>query len=216
MLALEEAKDPALTSDLETISRQAMRCREIVKGLLDFSHQSDARVTRTDVNAIIDGAVQLLQRQAVFHNVTIVRRFEPGLPAVLVNPGQLQDGVTNLLVNAVDAMEDGGTLTVETTTKGLPAEVLVRVADTGCGIPESNMPYLFEPFFTTKRVGKGTGLGLAIVHGVVTRAGGRIEVSSSSSGTTFTLHFPVAPAEGEGEVHAALAGAGAGQPAGGR
>lgn len=211
MLAAEDCKDPAVSNDLETISRQALRCREIVKGLLDFSHQSDAGVTRTDVNGIIDSSVQLLQRQAVFHNVTIVRRFQPGLPPVLVNPGQLQDVVTNLLVNAVDAMESGGTLTVETASGGTPAEVLVGVSDTGCGIPEKNMPYLFEPFFTTKRVGKGTGLGLAIVHGVVTRAGGRIEVSTSSSGTTFTIHLPIAPAEGEGEGNAELARAGAGQ-----
>jgi two-component system NtrC family sensor kinase len=216
MLAAEECKDPALGSDLDTIARQAMRCREIVKGLLDFSHQSDARVTRTDVNAIIDGSVQLLQRQAVFHNVSIVRNFQPGLPPVLVNPGQLQDAVTNLLVNAVDAMEDGGTLTVETEWTAEPNDVLVRVADTGCGIPEKNMPYLFEPFFTTKRVGKGTGLGLAIVHGVVTRARGRIEVNTSSSGTTFTIHFPVTPAEGEGDGSGELAGAGAGQPVVGR
>ena len=216
MLAAEECKDPALRGDLDTIARQAMRCREIVKGLLEFSHQSDARVTRTDVNAIVDGAVQLLQRQAVFHNVTIVRRFEDRLPPVLVNPGQLQDAVTNLVVNAVDAMEAGGTLTVETASTGRPAEVLVRVSDTGCGIPEKHMPLLFEPFFTTKKVGKGTGLGLAIVHGVVTRAGGSVEVQTSPSGTTFTIHLPVAPASGEGEAHAEVAGAGAGQPAVGR
>jgi two-component system, NtrC family, sensor kinase len=215
MLGVEECRDPALRRDLDTISRQALRCREIVKGLLDFSHQSDARVTRTDVNAIIDGAVQLLQRQAVFHNVTIVRAFDPDVPAVLVNPSQLQDAVTNLLVNAVDAMEDGGTLSVETATQPDRAEVLIRVSDTGSGIPEANMAYLFEPFFTTKRVGKGTGLGLAIVHGVVTRAAGRVEVASSPSGTTFTIHLPAAAA-GEGEDATEMAGTGAGQSAGGR
>ena len=216
MLAAEDCKDPALRGDLDTIARQAIRCREIVKGLLEFSHQSDARVTRTDVNAIVDGAVLLLQRQAVFHNVSIVRQFEERLPPVLVNPGQLQDAVTNLIVNAVDAMETGGTLTVGTASTASPAEVLVRVSDTGCGIPEKHMPYLFEPFFTTKKVGKGTGLGLAIVHGVVTRAGGSVEVTTSPSGTTFTIHLPAAPAGAEGDAHAEVAGAGAGQPAVGR
>jgi signal transduction histidine kinase len=135
---------------------------------------------------------------------------------VLVNPGQLQDAVTNLLVNGVDAMETGGSLTVETASVERPPEVLVRVADTGCGIPEKNMPYLFEPFFTTKRVGKGTGLGLAIVHGIVTGANGRIEVRTSPSGTTFTIHFPAAPPEGEGEANVEVAGAGTGQSAGRR
>jgi two-component system NtrC family sensor kinase len=212
MLAAEDCTDPALRGDLDTIAKQAMRCREIVKGLLEFSHQSDASVTRTNVNGILDAAVQLLERQAVFHNVTIVRK-SAEVPAVLVNPSQLQDAITNLLVNAVDAMEDGGTLTVEVASTTDPAEVLIRVADTGCGIPEENMPYLFEPFFTTKRVGKGTGLGLAIVHGVVTRARGRIQVQTSAAGTTFTLYFPAAAVEGAEGVHVELAGAGAGQSA---
>ena len=222
MLGSEECRDPALRADLDTIAKQALRCREIVKGLLDFSRQSDARVTPTDVNAIIEASVQLLQRQAVFHNVTIVRRFEHDLPAVLVNPSQLQDALTNLLVNAVDAMEGGGTLTVETAAPASdPPEVLVRVADTGSGIAEEHMPYLFEPFFTTKRVGRGTGLGLAIVHGVVTRARGRISVRSSPAGTTFTIHLPVAPTEASAEEHVdhdseEVARVGAGEPAGGR
>jgi two-component system NtrC family sensor kinase len=215
MLAAEGCKDPALGADLETISRQALRCREIVKGLLDFSRQSDVRVTRTDINAIVESAVLLLQRQAVFHNVTIERRMDPGAPRVLIDPGQLQEAVTNLLVNAVDAMENGGTLTVETGTAAGAGEALIRVADTGCGIPEKNLPYLFEPFFTTKKVGKGTGLGLAIVHGIVTGAGGSIEVATASSGTRFTIHLPLAPAESEGHG-GELAGAGAGQSAGGR
>lgn len=216
MLAAEECREEALKSDLDTIAKQAMRCREIVKGLLEFSHQGDARVTETDVTGIVHGSVELLERQAVFHNVTIERHLDPALPPVLVNPGQLQDAVTNLLVNAVDAMENGGTLTVETLASPDPAGVLIRVSDTGCGIPEKHMPYLFEPFFTTKRVGKGTGLGLAIVHGIVTRAGGRVEVKTAQgAGTTFTIHLPAAPAVREGERSAEVAGAGAGQRAGG-
>jgi two-component system NtrC family sensor kinase len=135
---------------------------------------------------------------------------------VLIDPGQLQDAVTNLLVNAVDAMENGGTVAVETAAVREAGEVLIRVADTGCGIPEQNLPYLFEPFFTTKKVGKGTGLGLAIVHGIVTGAGGSIEVGTGPSGTTFTIHLPVAPAESEADAGTELAGARAGESAGGR
>jgi two-component system NtrC family sensor kinase len=221
MLAQEGCTDPPLRDDLETISKQALRCREIVKGLLEFSHQAEARVTRTDVNPIVDGAVQLLERQAVFLNVTIDRRLQPDLPPVLVDPGQLQEVVTNLVVNAVDAMEDGGALTIETSSvhKGAPGsdrpEVLIRVADTGRGIPPDVMPFLFEPFFTTKAVGKGTGLGLAIAHGVVTRAGGRIEVSSSPKGTVFIIRLPAA-AEGDCDETAELSGGGARKSAAGR
>jgi two-component system NtrC family sensor kinase len=208
MLAAEDCKDPTLLADLKTIATQAMRCREIVKGLLEFSHQSDARVAETDVNAIVGDSVELLERQSAFHNITIVRRLADGLAPVLVNPGQLQDAVTNLLVNAVDAMERGGTLTVETATDGAPDRVLIRIADTGCGIPEEHMPYLFEPFFTTKRVGKGTGLGLATTHGVVTKARGTIEVASSTRGTTFTIHLPAVPAASRLERDVELAGTG--------
>jgi two-component system NtrC family sensor kinase len=203
MLAQEGCNDEVLRTDLDTIAKQALRCREIVKGLLEFSHQTEARVMRTDVNAIVEGAVLLLQRQAVFHNVTIERHFATDVPAVLVDPGQLQEVVTNLMVNAVDAMEEnGGLLTIETAVAGVdrgptggPSEVMIRVSDTGRGIPAEVMPLLFEPFFTTKRVGKGTGLGLAIAHGVVTRAGGRIDVNTSIAGSTFTIHMPSAPKE---------------------
>jgi signal transduction histidine kinase len=195
-----------MLADLKTISTQAMRCREIVKGLLEFSRQSEARVAETDVNAIVRDSVALLGRQSAFHNIRIVARLDEGLAPALIDPAQLQDAVTNLLVNAVDAMEGGGTLTVETATDAA-ASVCIRVADTGCGIPAEHMPYLFEPFFTTKRVGKGTGLGLATTHGVVTRAGGRIEVASSPSGTTFTLHLPAVAKSKEADV--TLAGAGA-------
>lgn len=216
MLAAEDCKDPALLADLNTVATQAMRCREIVKGLLEFSHQSDARVAETDVNGIVSESVELLERQSAFHNVAIVRRLTGDLAPVLINPAQLQDAVTNLLVNAVDAMERGGTLTVETEPAAAPFEVVIRIADTGCGIPEEHMPYLFEPFFTTKRVGKGTGLGLATTHGVVTKAGGTIEVASSPSGTTFTIHLPgVAAANGK-ERDAELVGAGTRESALGR
>ncbi len=218
MLAAEGCSDSRLRGDLDTIAKQALRCREIVKGLLDFSRQSDVRVTRTDVNAIIDSAVLLLQRQAVFHNITIDRRFDPTAPSVLIDSGQLQEAMTNLLVNAVDAMEDGGTVTVATARRADAGDVLIHVADTGCGIPEQNLPYLFEPFFTTKRVGKGTGLGLAIVHGIVTGAGGTIEVTTGSNGTRFTIRLPLAPASSDAQpdVTFELAGARPGEPAVGR
>lgn len=215
MLAQESCSDPALRTDLDTIAKQALRCREIVKGLLEFSHKAEARVMRTDVNAVVESAMFLLQRQAAFHNITIERHCQPNVPPVLVDPGQLQEVITNLVVNAVDAMENGGTLAIQTESRTQPGTsgqarpgVLIRVSDTGKGIPQEAMPFLFEPFFTTKTVGKGTGLGLAIVHGVVTSAGGRVEVSSSPAGTTFTIHLPAAP-EGEGNGAAEMAGYGA-------
>jgi two-component system, NtrC family, sensor kinase len=191
MLALESTDPtPTLREDLKTIAEQALRCREIVKGLLDFSRGSEARLTRTDITPVVDSTVSLLERQGVFHRIEVARRLETGLPSVLIDPGRLQEALTSLVLNAVDAMEEGGVLTVETAEAPLTSEVLIRVQDTGRGIAPDVMSFIFEPFFTTKKVGKGTGLGLAIVHGIVTGAGGRVEVATSPQGTTFTVRLP--------------------------
>jgi two-component system, NtrC family, sensor kinase len=219
MLGVEECRDPALRADLETIARQACGAARSSRGC-STSRGSPMPAspaptsTRSSKPRCSSSSGRRCSTTSPSSGGSSI-----GLPAVLVNPSQLQDALTNLLVNAVDAMESGGTLTVETASTGSSLqEVLVRVADTGSGIAEEHMPYLFEPFFTTKRVGRGTGLGLAIVHGVVTRARGRIAVRSSPAGTTFTIHLPIAPrdASAEEDVDHEMAGPGAGEPAGGR
>ena len=192
MLALEDlGPDHPLRGDLDLIVKQTLRCREIVKGLLDFSRQSETRAARTEVNPVIDNTLALLERQAIFHNIRTERHLADGLPPVFIDPGQLQEVVINLMLNAVDAMEENGELTVETSLSRGAGEVVIRISDTGKGIPPDAMPFIFEPFFTTKKVGQGTGLGLAIVHGVVTRAGGKVEVASVPGATTFTIKLPV-------------------------
>jgi two-component system, NtrC family, sensor kinase len=192
MLALEDRpQDDTLRADLDLIVKQTLRCREIVKGLLDFSRQSDARVTETDVTTVVESSLALLERQAIFQNIRTVRRLEPGLPPVLIDPIQLQEVVLNIVLNGVDAMDENGTLTVESALDTAAGEVVIRIRDTGKGVPPDVMPLLFEPFFTTKKVGKGTGLGLAIVHGIVSRAGGRVEVDSAPGQTTFAIRLPV-------------------------
>jgi signal transduction histidine kinase len=215
MLALEDVdRSSRLHADLETISKQALRCREIVKGLLDFSRESEARVVRADVSSLVESALSLLERQGTFAGVTLVRQYHDGETPVLIDPGRLQEAISNLAENAVDAMAAGGTLTVQTAVANNPDEIVIRVSDTGPGIPSEVMPYLFEPFFTTKRVGKGTGLGLAIVHGIVTGAGGRIDVTSVPGATTFTVRLPLAA--DTTEYGADLAGSGDRQPVAGR
>jgi two-component system NtrC family sensor kinase len=209
MLALEECgPDHPLRSDLDTIVKQTMRCRDIVKGLLDFSRQTDARASKVSVNAIADSTLSLLERQALFHNIGTERRFRDDLPPVLMDPGQLQEVIINIVLNAVDAMEEKGDLTVETGIDQAGRQVLIRITDTGKGIPSDVLPFIFEPFFTTKKVGQGTGLGLAIVHGMVTRAGGDVDVASKPGETTFTVRLPVAP-EGAEDEAAEVAGGGA-------
>ena len=103
----------------------------------------------------------------------------------------------NIVLNAVDAMAGSGELGLATSLAGDGRAVVIRISDTGKGIPPDVMPLIFEPFFTTKKVGEGTGLGLAIVHGIVTRAGGRITVESTGAGTTFIIELSVAEEEGD-------------------
>ncbi len=177
--------------NFEIIVKQTLRCRDIVKGLLEFSRQSESQPTPTDVNDVVDKTLMLLQRQASFQNIRTNRVTGEGLSPVLIDPGHLQQVVLNLVLNAVDAMEESGELTVETARSWDGREIVIRIRDTGKGIPKEILPMVFEPFFTTKEVGRGTGLGLAIVHGIVTRASGRVDVDTSPKGTTFTVRFPV-------------------------
>jgi two-component system NtrC family sensor kinase len=201
MLALEDCdEDNPLRQSLEVIVKQTMRCREIVKGLLDFARQTSTLATITEINSIVEKTLSLLENQAIFHNIRIAKRFDPSLPEAFIDAGQLQQIVVNIVLNAVDAMEESGVLTVETRTVPATQEVLIRISDTGKGIPQEIMPFIFEPFFTTKKVGKGTGLGLAIVHGTVTRAGGKVEVASSPQGATFTVRLPLSDKDTNNEA----------------
>jgi two-component system NtrC family sensor kinase len=193
MTALEDCdpEDP-MREDLETIAKQTLRCREIVKGLLEFSRQSETEVARLEINPVVEDTLALLDKQAIFHDIKTVRRLQEDLPPVLIDPHQMQQVLVNILLNAADAMEESGTLTVETRADEDGEEVLIRISDTGKGIEEKDLALIFEPFYTTKKVGQGTGLGLAIVHGVVSRAGGRIDVSSRPGETTFSIYLPTA------------------------
>jgi len=193
MLALEDCDDKhPLHQNLEIIVKQTMRCRQTVKELLDFARQSTASASLIDIDPVVDQTLSLLKNQSIFQNIAIQRRSALHLPQVLIDPGQLQQVVVNIALNAVDAMDEAGTLTVETGIDPQGREVFLRISDTGKGIPEDILPLIFEPFFTTKKVGEGTGLGLSIVHGIVTRAGGRVEAVSATAGATFTVRLPAA------------------------
>jgi len=192
MLVLEECDEShPFRKDLEIIVKQALRCRDIVKGLLDFAHQSEGRAVKTGVNSVIENTLALLERQAIFQNIRTTRKLKEDLPPVFIDPSQLQSVVMNIVMNAVDAMEGKGLLTVETNVDEAGEQVLLLISDTGKGIPDKIKPLIFEPFFTTKEPGEGTGLGLGIVYGVVKGAGGRISVDSSPSGTIFTIRLPI-------------------------
>ncbi|MCK4343423.1 MAG: cache domain-containing protein [Phycisphaerae bacterium] len=194
-LVLEDLPtDSPLRPDVEEIVAQADRCRKIVQELLEFSRQRAASTSARNINEVIDRTLAMLEKQASFQNIKTVRRLDPDLPPAVVDESQMQQVFMNIILNAVQAMEERGTLTIETGHDGNRNEIYARVTDTGCGIPKSIREAIFDPFFTTKDPGQGTGLGLAVVCRIVQSHGGRVEVDSEEGqGTTLTIILP--PAE---------------------
>jgi len=184
--------------DIQTIIDAAMRCRDIVRGLLDFSRQNEPRKSLADLNRVLEQALTLTRNQAMIHGVQIVEELDRSLPHLVIDASQIQDVAVNVLVNAIDAMSDGGDLVVRTrAVDGDGAQwAELEIADTGCGIAPEHLEHVFDPFFTTKQTGRGTGLGLAVSYGIVSEHGGRIDVSSEvGRGTTVTVRLPVTPKE---------------------
>jgi two-component system NtrC family sensor kinase len=159
---------------------------------LDFSRQEKPHKTLTNINDLLRRCVSLLENQAIFHNITIVRNFDESLPMIVVDPSQIERVFMNLLINAAEAMPDGGTLSL-TTCFGLNEKFIeIEIKDTGHGISIENMDRIFNPFFTTKDVGHGVGLGLAISYGIVKEHNGEISVESEAGkGSTFIVSLPV-------------------------
>jgi signal transduction histidine kinase len=143
------------------------------------------------MNQLIKGTARLVTHQQRGDDIQIEVEAQENLPMVSGDVGQLQQAVVALATNAIDAMPDGGTLTLRAIHSG--SRVLVQVKDSGIGIAPENMTKIFDPFFTTKDVGRGTGLGLAVCYGILSDHGGRLDVRSSVGvGTTFTITLPVA------------------------
>ena len=203
LLLRKAPNDSVERENLERIAKEADRCKNIVRGLLEFSRQREPKTERLDVNQVLRKPVDLVANQAIFHNIEIVEDLQGGMPAILADASQLHQVFVNMLVNAAEAMDGRGRLTL--TTRATDDRVEVRFTDTGCGIPPENLEHLFEPFFSTKDVGKGTGLGLSISYGIVQRHGGDLSVRSRpGEGSTFIISLPtadavVAAAEGPGQ-----------------
>jgi two-component system NtrC family sensor kinase len=191
-LLLERVEsENSATSSAQKIVTQANRCRDIIRGLLDFSRQRKPDTTVCDINSVLEECVSLLENQAPFHNIQLVKELEQGLPMILVDPSQMQQVFINIIINAAEAMEEGGQLTLKTRFDPTDEFVEIDFTDTGHGIPEEYMEKLFDPFFTTKEVGHGTGLGLAISYGIIKEHQGTISVESEvDKGTTFQVRLP--------------------------
>lgn len=185
-------QDSPLRKNLEKINTEAMRCKTIVKGLLDFARQKEPEIEDSSINQIIDSTLALIKSQAMFLNIKINKDFNQSLPLIRIDPAQIQQVFMNIILNAAEAMNGQGNLTIRTNISEDKKYVEVSFTDTGPGIPPEHMRKIFEPFFTTKEATHGVGLGLAISKRIVENHNGEIEVKTElNKGTIFVVKLPV-------------------------
>jgi len=192
---LGDSADSTVREYLEIIDKEVLRCTHIVDGLLDFSRPRDAvPKVAVEVSALVEQTLFLLKHHQRFRRIVVNRDLAENLPPVVVNDEQMIQVLMALMLNGVDAMDEGGTLTVRTgPNPDRRDEVMLEVRDTGHGIPAADLPKIFEPFYTTKPPGRGTGLGLSICYGIVEQHRGRIEVDSEPGlGSSFRVFLPTA------------------------
>jgi two-component system NtrC family sensor kinase len=196
--------------DLDLVIRETKRCASIIRRLLDFAREKAPTSGYYKINQVVDDTVRIVDKQASLQQVRIVCEFEEGLPTIWGDADLIKQVVMNLLVNAQQAIEGSGVVTVRTRlcsdsvavsdNMGSHGMVELSVSDTGCGIPAADLERIFDPFFTSKEVGKGTGLGLSVSYGIVRTHGGRITVESTlGEGSTFHVFLPV---DAQQEEHA--------------
>jgi len=193
-LLIDVDPDDPVRRDYEVILREALRCRQIVKDLLDYSRVQKPVRHPNDINLIVQRVLSIVSKQAAFRNIEF--DVEPSSIARTANidSSQMQQVILNLVMNAADAMNARGTIRISTGYIQEANEVFLAVSDHGSGIPEENLKKIFEPFFSTKG-SKGNGLGLPVVSGIVERHGGRIDIQTAvSRGTTFEIRLPACEA----------------------
>lgn len=181
--------------DLEKIMKASLHAREVVKKLMLFARQVPPQKTPVNLNQIVEESLYFLESRCAKEGIKVVRLLSSNLPEVTADPAQMTQVLVNVAVNAIQAMPNGGKLTIQ--TKSSDKFVSLIVKDTGVGMEEDVMRQMFLPFFTTKDIGKGTGLGLSVVHGIVTSHGGSIKVDSRvGQGTAFEIQLPTAEQNG--------------------
>jgi PAS domain S-box-containing protein len=198
LLSMELKEQPDTWEDLEEIRSAATRAGSLTQQLLAFSRRQVLNPKVLDLNTEVESIRRMLSR-VIGEDITLTTELDPELGQIKADPSQLEQILMNLVINARDAMPDGGTLLIETGNSEPPGEwnhppercVMLSVRDNGTGMDDAVRAHIFEPFFTTKEMGKGTGLGLATVYGIVKQSGGYITVDSSpGKGAVFRVYFP--------------------------
>ena len=183
--------DHELASSLGYILEDAERCQEIVKNLLAYSRQTRPSKDIFFLNNLVSESLRLIRDQKLFMNVQIVKELDEYQILVNADKTQLSQVIINLIINALDAMEGKGTLTIKTYRDKKAGKAFIEIGDTGCGIPREHLSKVFDPFFTTKEVGKGTGLGLSMAYGIMEENHGQISIRETGpEGTTILLELP--------------------------
>lgn len=207
LLRKKAAEGSEDAEDLDLVIRETKRCASIIKRLLDFAREKTPVKGFFDINQVIDDTVRFIERPASLAQIEITTALDPDLPQLWGDADLIKQVVMNLLVNAQQAIESKGTVTVTTCVRNVhdpaqssggesPVMIDIAITDTGCGIPATNLQRIFDPFFTSKEVGKGTGLGLSVSYGIVKAHGGMITVESIvGQGSTFHVLLPVASPE---------------------
>jgi two-component system NtrC family sensor kinase len=176
--------------DLQKIISASLHAREVIKKLMVFARQMPPRKTEVNLNQVVEEGIYFLESRCVKGGIELEKDFSPDLPEIIADPSQLHQVLVNLLVNAIQAMPEGGKLTIR--TRAANGNVVLIVQDTGIGMSPEIQKKIFIPFFTTKDVHEGTGLGLSVVHGIVTAHGGSIQVESRVGvGSKFEIQLPV-------------------------
>ncbi|MGB9714951.1 MAG: two-component system sensor histidine kinase NtrB [Thermodesulfovibrionales bacterium] len=204
-LLLEETEpDSKEYKMLKAIERQGLNCKKIIENFLSLASYHAKTEYSTDVNINLQKVLSVVENILVSKNITLKKNLLKDLPKVRGDPGDLQQVFVNLITNAVDAMEEGGVLTISTRLNETGNRAEIVFEDTGHGIKKEYRERIFDPFFTTKRMGEGTGLGLSVSYGIVTKYGGEINFETISEedekekkGTTFIVSLPVVPSESE-------------------
>ena len=195
LLERNSIDDPTRQS-LQKIVVQANRSRDIIRGLLDFSRQRKPDKTLCNINNLLQESLSFLENQALMHNIQIITQLDNDLPSIVIDPSQVQRVFINLIVNAAEAMNGNGQLSISTKRDLAKDCIEITFSDTGTGISEENLEKIFDPFFTTKETGHGVGLGLAISYGIIKEHGGTVSVESEvGKGTTFIIRLPITTAQ---------------------